>query len=83
MRFEKGDRVIRILPPSENWWAFIAEGYVVAASPTEVVCQIFVDVPRRMTFKQSNGICLNGTGSFIIHMRLYKHFMENENEKRT
>jgi len=78
MRYEKGDRVIRILPPSENWWAFVSEGYVVAVSPTEVVCEIYVDVPRRMTFKQSNGICLSGTGSFIIKKELYKHFMEGK-----
>jgi hypothetical protein len=66
MRYKKGDEVIRILPPSENWWAFVSEGHVIEADEQEVVCEVWVDVPRRMTFKQSNGICTAGTGSFII-----------------
>jgi hypothetical protein len=67
MYFKPGDKVLRILPPSENWMAWVGEGTVLDETDEhKVVCDVLVDGYRRMEFSQSNGLCLSGTESFII-----------------
>ena len=67
MNLKVGDKVLKILPPSENWWAFVNDGEVTKVTEAEVTCLILVDGPRTMKFSPKTGMCLAGTGNFIIY----------------
>jgi len=64
MNLDKGDKVLRLLPPSEVWYAWVNEGYVIDIDKTTITCTILVDYPRTMKFNRNTGV--GEVGDFII-----------------
>ena len=69
MNLKIGDKVLRILPPSEHWHAFVHHAEVIEITKTTVLCTVVIDSPRRMEFNKDTGTNINKDfNDFIIRM---------------
>lgn len=68
MKIEKGDKVLKIMPPEGFSSAWVSKGEVTEVTDKIITCVIDVDVPRTMTFRRRTGQMIGDESQFIIRM---------------
>lgn len=66
MKAEIGDKMLRILPPSDNWEAWVSDAEVIEVTEEEITCIVYVDIPRKMKFDRRTGRLKSDETQFII-----------------
>jgi len=55
-----GDSIVRAMDGLKQGEYWRNDGHVTAVSDTQIVCTVFVDVPRSMTFDRVTGVNVYG-----------------------
>jgi hypothetical protein len=61
-----GDTLLRINPPSDGREGYSQAGTVDRMTEDTIELLVQVDIPRRMTFRRTDGMDTVGLGSFVV-----------------
>jgi hypothetical protein len=69
---ERGDTMVRVVPPIDGAVAYVQAGTVDKVTADTIELLVQVDMVRRMRFRRSDGMDTEGIGSFVIPGRMWQ-----------